>query len=206
MPIVWDQPPSPPPPGPYPGFGLQEHVALHVLARFTVGHTSLPHGILTGTQRRRNVDTQASWPAGWHSSCPGPRGLAEVQDKLEGRGPGHHHERQLSRGESRQGQEKEVAGKVVTTYKAAIPAQAGRGARPRDGSRPARLIAGRLASISCPLSGLSPQPILALRALGPLLQTPPPQNRGATPVPSQSFPRQNLLCWTHRSSTWDQED
>lgn len=29
-----------------PGFGLQEHVALHVLARFTVGHTSLPHGIL----------------------------------------------------------------------------------------------------------------------------------------------------------------
>lgn len=29
-----------------PGLGLQEHMTLHILARFTVGHTSFPHGIL----------------------------------------------------------------------------------------------------------------------------------------------------------------
>lgn len=44
----------------YPGLGLQEYMALHILARFTVGHTSFPHGILAETQKKRRLHTIAS--------------------------------------------------------------------------------------------------------------------------------------------------
>ena len=56
VPAAWHLPPRTVPRA-YPGLGLQEHVALHVLAGFAVGHASLPHGIFAGIQRRRDVDT-----------------------------------------------------------------------------------------------------------------------------------------------------
>lgn len=51
------------PAGSYPGLGLQEHMTLHILARFTVGHTSFPHGILTEIQKKRCLHTLAGLPA-----------------------------------------------------------------------------------------------------------------------------------------------
>lgn len=41
------------PPGPYPGLRFQEHMALHILAGFTVGHTSFSHGIFTERQKEK---------------------------------------------------------------------------------------------------------------------------------------------------------
>ena len=81
--------PAAPPPRPYPRLGLQEHVALHVLAGFAVGHASLPHGILAGIQRRRDVDTGslASGPSQQLSGAhgrPGPPAWPRPRAGTEG--------------------------------------------------------------------------------------------------------------------------
>lgn len=89
VPVAWPQPPQHRPPRPYPGLGLQEHVALHVLAGFAVGHASLPHGILAGIQRRRDVDTGslASGPSQQLSGAhgrPGPPAWPRPRAGTEG--------------------------------------------------------------------------------------------------------------------------
>ena len=72
--------------------------------------------------------TQAPWPAGPHSSCPGPTGVAwptslvEAQEKHKGRGSQHSDERQLSKGEGGQRHEKEGTGKAVTMKQSSHPA------------------------------------------------------------------------------------
>lgn len=69
-PAAWHLPPALP--QAYPGLGLQEHMALHVLAGLAVGHSSLPHSIFAGIQRGKDVGT-GSLASGLAAAVRGPR-------------------------------------------------------------------------------------------------------------------------------------